>query len=38
MGDVITAVGYRFSDGQNILRLDKVTMADGKEMLLYGRR
>jgi hypothetical protein len=38
MGDVITAIGYRFSDGQNILRLDKVTMADGKEMFLYGRR
>src|SRR5215216_5403802 len=23
-GDVITATGYRFSDGQNILRLEKV--------------
>ncbi len=37
MGDVITAIGYRFSDGQNILRLQKVVMADGKEMFLYGR-
>ena len=37
-GDVITATGYRFSDGQKILRLDKVLMAGGKEMLLYGRR
>jgi len=37
-GDVITATGYRFSDGQNILRLEKVVMADGKEMFLYGRR
>jgi hypothetical protein len=36
-GDVITAIGYRFSDGQRILRLDKVVMASGKEMLLYGR-
>lgn len=37
MGDVITAMGYRFSDGQNILRLQKVVMANGKEMFLYGR-
>ena len=37
-GDVITASGYRFSDGQPILRLDKVVMADGKEMFLYGGR
>jgi len=37
-GDVITATGYRFSDGQKILRLDKVLMAGGKEMFLYGRR
>ena len=37
-GDVITATGYRFSDGQKILRLDKVVMAGGKEMFLYGRR
>ena len=37
-GDVITATGYQFSDGQKILRLEKVIMADGKEMFLYGRR
>ena len=37
-GDVITATGFRFSDGQKILRLEKVVMASGKEMLLYGRR
>ena len=37
-GDVITAIGYRFSDGQNVLRLEKIVMADGKEMFLYGRR
>lgn len=36
-GDVITAIGYRFSDGQNVLRLQKVVMASGKEMFLYGR-
>ena len=37
MGDVITAIGYRFNDGSNILRLQKVVMANGKEMFLYGR-
>jgi hypothetical protein len=37
-GDVITATGYRFSDGQNILRLEKIIMASGREMFLYGRR
>ena len=36
-GDVITATGYKFTDGSNILRLDKIVMADGKEMFLYGR-
>jgi hypothetical protein len=37
-GDVITAVGYRFTDGSNILRLEKVVLSDGKELLLYGGR
>lgn len=37
-GDVITATGYQFADGQKIIRLEKVILADGKEMLLYGRR
>ena len=38
-GDVITATGFRFSDGQKILRLEKIVMAaSGKEMFLYGRR
>jgi hypothetical protein len=37
-GDVIAASGYRFSDGSNILRLEKIMMTDGTEMFLYGRR
>ena len=37
MGDVITAIGYRFTDGSNVLRLQKIVMASGKEMFLYGR-
>ena len=36
-GDVITAIGFRFTDGSNILRLQKMVMANGKELLLYGR-
>ena len=35
-GDAITAVGYRFSDGSNTLRLQKIVMSNGKELLLYG--
>ena len=37
MGDVITGTGYRFADGQRILRLKKIVMPDGKVKLLYGR-
>jgi uncharacterized protein DUF6152 len=36
-GDVVTAKGYQFTDGQKILRLQKIVMAYGKEMFLYGR-
>ena len=36
-GDVITASGYRFTDGSNVLRLQKVVMPTGKEMFLYGK-
>ena len=36
-GDVITGIGYQFADGQKIVRLEKVVLADGKEMRVYGR-
>ena len=36
-GDVITGSGYQFTDGQKIIRLERITMADGKEYRLYGR-
>ena len=36
-GDVLTGIGYQFSDGQKIIRLERVVLADGKEMRLYGR-
>ncbi len=36
-GDVITGTGYQFSDGQKIIRLERIVFADGKEMRLYAR-
>ena len=36
-GDVITGIGYQFADGQKIIRLERVVLADGKELRLYGR-
>jgi hypothetical protein len=36
-GDVITGIGYQFTDGQKIIRLERVLLADGKELRLYGR-
>ena len=36
-GDVITGIGYQFADGQKIVRLERVMLADGKEFRLYGR-
>jgi hypothetical protein len=37
-GDGITGIGYQFADGQKIIRLERVVLADGKEMLVYARR
>jgi hypothetical protein len=37
-GDQITAVGHRISDGTNNLRLVKVVLADGRELICYGER
>ena len=37
-GDVITGIGYRFADGSRVVQLNKIIMADGREMMLYGRR
>jgi hypothetical protein len=36
-GDVITGIGYQFSDGQKIIRLERVVLANGKELRVYGR-
>src|SRR3984893_10767214 len=34
-GDVITGIGYQFADGQKIVRLERVVLADGKEVGPY---
>jgi len=36
-GDVITGAGYQFSDGQKIIRLEKVVLPSGKEINVYAR-
>jgi hypothetical protein len=35
-GEMITATGYQFSDGQKVLRLERIVRASGQEMFLYG--
>jgi len=37
-GDQITAVGHRISDGTYSLRLVKVVLPDGRELICYGGR
>jgi hypothetical protein len=36
-GDVITGNGHQYSDGQKIIRLERVILPNGKELLVYGR-
>jgi hypothetical protein len=36
-GDVITGIGYQYNDGQKIIKLERVVLPDGKELLVYGR-
>lgn len=37
-GDTITAIGHRISDGTFFLRLEKVVLPDGRELLCYADR
>ena len=37
-GDQISAVGHRIEDGTFSMRLVKVVLADGREMICYGGR
>jgi hypothetical protein len=36
-GDVITGVGYQYSDGKKIIRLEHVVLPGGKKLQVYGR-
>ena len=36
-GDVITGIGYQYADGQKIIKLERVILPNGKEILVYGR-
>ena len=35
-GDVMTGIGYQLADGSKVLRLEKVVLANGKELSVYG--
>jgi hypothetical protein len=37
-GDQITAIGHRIEDGTYSLRLVKVVLSDGRELICYGGR
>ena len=37
-GDVITGIGYQFANGEKVVRLERVVMADGKELRLYATK
>ena len=36
-GDVIMGIGYQYSNGEKIVRLERVVLADGKELRVYAR-
>ena len=37
-GDTITAVGYRATDGSNLLRVQKIVLSSGQELNGYGNQ
>jgi Family of unknown function (DUF6152) len=36
-GDVITGIGYQYTDGEKIVKLERVVLPDGKELRVYAR-
>ena len=36
-GDVITGIGYQYTDGEKIVKLERVILSDGKELRVYAR-
>jgi hypothetical protein len=37
-GDAITGIGYQYADGEKIVKLERVVLADGKELRVYATR
>jgi hypothetical protein len=37
-GDVITGIGYQYLNGEKIVKLERVVLADGKEIRVYANR
>ena len=37
-GDMITAVGYRATDGSKLMRVETIVLSSGQELALYGNR
>jgi len=35
---VITGVGYQYANGEKVIKLEHVVLANGKKLLLYGGR
>jgi hypothetical protein len=35
-GDVLMGIGYQFANGDKVVRLERVILANGKELRLYG--
>ncbi len=37
-GDVITGTGYQYANGEKVIKLERVVLADGKQLLVYATR
>ena len=37
-GDVITGIGYQYANGEKIVKLERVILADGREIPVYASR
>ena len=37
-GDVLTGIGYQYLNGEKIVKLERVVLADGKELRVYATR
>jgi hypothetical protein len=36
-GDVITGIGHQYTDGEKIIKLERVVLANGKELRVYAQ-